>query len=192
MLIYEKTNTQVPLTLSLSQEGVGGLTSETPTVALRNALDPPPGPYNYLDFADGSFKDTGHTTKYQTLSHVERGHYLYQVNLNILADVVVGSVLVAEYQFDNGSGLVGIDNETILVVESIVNIPTETAALITGVLTPDQEQQLLDIWRVLGLDPSNPLVISETQRRAGTPAVLEQNIECDVPLPDQVTVTRIP
>lgn len=188
MLIFEKQETEAPLILTIDQEGTGGMTGQAPTVALRDAttLD------TYLDFNDLTFKNAGWATKYTPLTEVERGHYTLLLNAAIISGISVGTMLAAEYNLD-GSGLAkGEDHDLMVFVESILEIPTDTAALIAALpigLTPDQATWLQEVWQILGLDMANPLTVSKTARSAGS--VIGQNIEKDVPLAGSVRVTRV-
>ena len=189
MDIFEKQATEVPLILTIDQEGTGGLTGQAPTVALRDAttLD------MYFDFNDFTFKNSGWGMKYLALSEVERGHYTALLNPSIVAAFSVGTMLAAEYRLDGGGLAKGDDHDLLLFVESIVEIPTDTAALVAAIgtgLTPAQATWLQEVWQILGLDLANPLTVSKTQRTAG--AVISQNIEKDVPLAGSVRVTRLP
>lgn len=187
MLIYEKQLTLAPLILTLEQEDVGGLTGQTPTIAIRDAttID------SYLDFTGFTWKSSGWTTKYQTLTEVEEGDYTYFLNLAAIAAVDIGDILSIEYYYDD-SGVTRRDQETLVVVESISDIPTDTAAAIGslgGALTPEQAQRLKEIWQILGLDPSYPLVVSKTSRTVDD---IEQTIQKNVPFAGSITVTRLP
>lgn len=188
MLIYEKARTNAPFTLTIDQEGVGGVTGQAPTLAMRNATTT----NSYLDWSDLTFKTSGWTTKYIAMTEVERGHYTFLVNLSIITGITVGSILSMEYHVDDTMSVVGEDQETLLVVETIEQIATDTAALVaaggTG-LTPAQATQLQEVWQILGLDISNPLVVSKTARAAGS--VISQTIQENVPLAGSVTVTRL-
>lgn len=57
-----------------------------------------------------------------------------------------------------------------------------------GSLTPTQELQLSEIWKILGLDPTNPLIVNKTRRTAG--AAVQQDIEENVPAAGSVKITR--
>lgn len=190
-VLFEKDETFAPLTLTIDQEGSGGLTGQVPTVALRDARSPGP-PHSYFDFADGTFKTVGWTTKYQPMTEVERGHYTFEWNPSLFAAITVGSYLAAEYHLDGGTNLLGDDHDLILIVESIAEIPSDTAALISTIgtgLTPAQATQLMEIWQIHGLDNTNPLVVSPTQRSAGS--AITQSIEENVPVAGSCTVTRL-
>lgn len=71
-----------------------------------------------------------------------------------------------------------------IVTRAIDSLEKETRAA----LSTEQSEQLLDIFRVLGLDPLTPLIVSPTSRTAG--AELVQTVESDEPVEDSVTVTR--
>lgn len=188
MLIYEKSNTQAPFNLTIDQEGVGGVTGKVPTIAFRRATTL----NSYLDWSDLSFKTSGWTTKYATMTEVERGHYTSFVDLSTIAGISVGSIISVEYHVDDGGTVIGDDQETLLVVETIMEIATDTAIEVANSgasLSPAQASQLKEIWQILGLDSSNPLVVSKTQRKAGTE--IDQSIQVDVPATGSVTVTKV-
>lgn len=102
---------QVPLELTLTREGVGGVTGQSPTVALRDATTT----NNYLDWGDNTFKLAGWTTKYGPMTEVERGHYHRLLDLNLVSAIASGSLLLAEYHVDDGSGTVGSAHDLIRV-----------------------------------------------------------------------------
>lgn len=90
----EVTETVVPLDLSISKDTVGGMTGLAPTVALRNAA----GTTSYLDWNDNTFKTSGWTTKYASMTEVERGHYQRILDPTAVAAIVPGFTTVAEYR----------------------------------------------------------------------------------------------
>jgi hypothetical protein len=57
-----------------------------------------------------------------------------------------------------------------------------------GSLSPTQDLQLSEIWKILGLDPTNPLIVSKTLRTAG--GAVQQDIEENVPAAGSVKITR--
>lgn len=73
---------------------------------------------------------------------------------------------------------------------SIANINIKTDTLLTntasGSLTPTQATMLLEMYNLLGLDPTLPLIVSPSSRDAGD---ISQTIN---KIGDTVTVTRIP
>jgi hypothetical protein len=109
----DNTETALPLELTINVVPGGGLTGLTPTVALRLTATGTP---SYLDFATNTFKTSGWTTKYQTMSEIERGHYQYLANISALG-LAVGTKLSAEYHFDSGTGLTG-DGQDIVVINN--------------------------------------------------------------------------
>lgn len=188
MLIYEKSNTQAPFNLTVDLEGAGGITGATPTIAMRDATTTD----SYLDWDDLVFKTVGWTTKYKSMDEVERGHYTAIVNLASIAGISIGSILSMEYHLDEGGALLGEDQETLIVVETIMEIATDAAAQVASsgaFLSTAQASQLKEIWQILGLDSSNPLVVSKTQRSAGTE--IDQSVQVDVPAAGSVTVTKV-
>jgi hypothetical protein len=101
-MIIAPTGITFPLIFVLNQEGVGGLTGQTPTVALRNTLD-----NTYLDWVDGTFKASGWGLKYQPLSEGERGNYQHLLVQTGIPGIVQGMWLSAEFNLNGGSNLVG-------------------------------------------------------------------------------------
>lgn len=192
LYIYEKQETEAPLILTIDQEGGGGLTGQAPTVALRDAttLD------SYMEFAAGpnqfEFSTGPWTTKYFPMSEVERGHYTVLLDFSLITDIAVGSVLAAEYHLDGGVNIKGDDHDLILIVESLFEIPTTTAALVNALgtgLTPEQATWLQEVWQIHGLDITNPLTVSKTARQAGS--AISQTIEKNVPIAGSCRVTRL-
>jgi hypothetical protein len=111
-LVVEATNIAVPLVLTVTQEGVGGVTGQAPVVALRSAATPD----SYLDFADNQFKTGGWTTKYALLGETERGTYQTLVDMTALVPTPnTGDAFVAEYGLDSVVGK-GADQDVLLVV----------------------------------------------------------------------------
>ena len=62
---------------------------------------------------------------------------------------------------------------------------TVSPVIVQGSLTPDQETMLLEMYDLLGLDPTKPLVVTQTSRVAGT---ISQSIASNS---TQTTVTRV-
>jgi len=197
LIIAEISDTTASLDLSVDREGVGGVTGLTPTVAVRNANTA----NSYLDFSDSAFKTSGWTTKYQSMTEVERGHYRLTLDIDSLT-VSAGDNFIVEYRV-NESGIISDAQDRLIVVNSLYDIAgdvwdeatiahTSAGTFGTEVITSlsaSQAAQLLDIYRVLGLDPTTPLIVSKTARSSG--AGLSQTIQENVPTSGQVTVTRI-
>ena len=55
-------------------------------------------------------------------------------------------------------------------------------------LTTIQATQLLELFRILGLDPTTPLIVSKTSRTAG--GTISQTVEENVPVAGSVKITR--
>lgn len=121
--IAEATDTAVPLSLTIDQEGVGGVTGQSPTVALRNATTVD----SYLDFGDNTFKTVGWTTKYASMTEIERGHYFRSFDATA-ASIAAGTVLSAEYRVDDGGSILGDDHDLIRFVTSIDDIPGDVGS----------------------------------------------------------------
>ena len=69
-------------------------------------------------------------------------------------------------------------------------ILADLAAILSagGNLTPEQTTQLIEIWQVLGLDPTHPLIVDSISRVAGT--AITQTIEENVPAVGSVRITK--
>lgn len=128
MLLVERSNTGVPLAVTIDREGTGGVTGLVPTVALRNARTV----NSYLDFGDGTFKTSGWATKYATMTEIERGHYQRLVDFSSIPAIVSGFVASAEFHVDNGVGILGDDHDLIFVVESVEDVPADVLALLSS------------------------------------------------------------
>ncbi len=113
--IVDVLATAEPLVLSVSG-GSGGVTGLSPTVALRDAATT----NSYLDFNDNTFKTSGWTTKYASMTEVERGHYQRALNVSTLPSVAAGKVYAAEYRVAEGSTF--IDVHDVLTVTAIVDV----------------------------------------------------------------------
>jgi hypothetical protein len=80
MLLFEVGDTIVPINLMLTQNGVP-MVGETVTAGVRRKSD-----NLFLDFADNTFKASGHTTKFQALTDLNgtdadlAGHYAFLWN----------------------------------------------------------------------------------------------------------------
>jgi hypothetical protein len=108
--IYEVGASVIPLTLTIDQEGAGGVVGKSPTVALRNAATS----NSYLDWADSTFKAAGWTTKYASMTEIERGHYQRILDSSAVAAIVDETVLAAEFHVDDGGDVVGDDADLLV------------------------------------------------------------------------------
>jgi hypothetical protein len=111
-LTAEITAVSIPLTLTISQDGVGGISGQSPTVAIRMGATT----NSYLDFSDATFKTVGWVLKYGSMTESENGHYTRPLAVASLG-LPAGTVLVAEYFVDDGVSVAGVDTDEILLVE---------------------------------------------------------------------------
>jgi len=197
LIIAESTDTSISLDLTIDQEGAGGVTGLTPTVSLRDSTTM----NRYLDFNDNTFKTSGWTTKDANMSEVEDGHYKYDLDVTSFS-ASVGSIYIVEYAVNDGGSVVGNAHDRLVVVSSYYDIPSDmwdeaTSAHVSAgtfglevqtKLTSTQAAQLLDIYRIFGLDPTSPLIVSKTARTAG--GGISQTIQENAPTAGSVTVTR--
>lgn len=118
MLIVEKTDSAIPLALSVSQAGVGGVTGLSPTVAIRRG----DSATLYFDWTDGTFKNAGWGSKYGAMLEVERGHYVAFLDASAAAGILAGQTLVVEYHVDDGAAVKGDTHELLTVVASLYSL----------------------------------------------------------------------
>lgn len=196
LIIAETTDVDVSLDLTINRGGVGGITGLSPTVSVRDASTS----NSFLDFNDNTFKTGGWTTKDASMTDVGRGHYRRTLDVSAFSPAA-GSMYVIEYHVDDGGDVVGDAHDKLIAVNSLYDIPSDvwdeaTSAHVTAgtfgaevqeKLDPAQAAQLLDIYRIFGLDPTEPLIVSKTARAAGS---VVQTIEEDVPAAGSVKVTR--
>jgi hypothetical protein len=122
----EVSETALPLELIIEQLGMGGVTGQAPTVALRNISAGLPS--SYLDWSDATFKTSGWVTKFQPMTEIGGGYY--QQILNVAALLLpVDTKLAAEYAVNNGAGVQGIDADMYEVVEVQAEVNTLRKAL---------------------------------------------------------------
>jgi len=110
------SDTALPLVLTINQEGIGGITGKSPTVAIRQISTG-----YYLDWADDTFKVSGWTTKYAVLSELERGHYQRLLDITAISSSA-NSVLAAEFYVDDGAGVSGVDHDLLIITDDTDNI----------------------------------------------------------------------
>ena len=123
----------IPLVLTVSKAGSGGVTGLTPTVQLYRSSDG-----FYLDWNDSVFKSSGWTTIDGSLSDIGGGNYTRSLDLAAVGAVVL-DVLVAFYKLDNGP-IKGVSNdvfnvEDLEVMRQLVTNRIEDAPGNPGTLT---------------------------------------------------------
>lgn len=153
----------IPLPLTIEQEGVGGVTGKSPTVALRDGATL----NSYLDWNDLTFKTGGWTTKYTTMSEVERGHYQQDLDLSAIG-AVIGNIFVAEYHVDDG-GVVKGDAIDVVVVgqDTLVSWQqiADDTSLIRKAITNRQEEYPGTPGRLILYDDDGSTKILEQELR---------------------------
>lgn len=114
----ELSSTSFALSLAILKESASGLigvTGQAPTVMLRDAATSS----RYLDFTDHTLKTVGWTTKTQTLTEVGGGYYRGTLNIaTILPAIPQNTLFVAEYFVNNGSDVIGISHDMLLMVNA--------------------------------------------------------------------------
>lgn len=118
-MILAQLGLVVPLDLEIEMEGVGGLTGQAPTVAVRDSQSST----RYLDWSDNVFKTSGWVTQYSLMTEVQRGHYRHSWNTALTPGIVAGQYFVAEYH--NPGPSVGDTADLIKIVASVNDVPVD-------------------------------------------------------------------
>jgi hypothetical protein len=174
----DTTEIALPLELSISQYGVGGVTGQAPTVAIRLAAAGTP---SYLDWGSSTFKTSGWATKYQVMSEIERGHYQQMLNVSTLA-LTANTKLIAEFAVTGAFPILGVAQEEIYVnnVTSQVTLLRKVAKNrleeTSGnpghlVLYDDDNVTAIETWSITDETGGAvlPAVGTPSKRSAGTP-----------------------
>ena len=96
----------IPLSLTISRPGVGGVVGETPTVELRR------GDGYFLDWNDNTFKNVGWTQKDGPMTDLGGGKYIRDVNLALIGAQPT-TVLVAYYTVTGPNAAVANDTYSV-------------------------------------------------------------------------------
>jgi hypothetical protein len=141
----ERTETQVPLELVVTQSGIGGITGLVPVARIRDGNTP----NSYLDFNDFTFKIAGWVAQTISLTEVGNGFYTEFLDLTAITNLPDAThYLNAEFIVSGagavkGSGLTQIllsrgayDSGGTLVSSTVTGIST-TTVLATGFTEPD-------------------------------------------------------
>ena len=102
-------------------------------------------------------------------------------------NTITGSLTVISGSVSSVQSGVNTANQQILIVSGGVSAVQQTIESTGGALTPTQATMLLEMYNLLGLDPTKPLVVSPSQRTAGID--IDQTITQNGSV---VTVTRVP
>jgi hypothetical protein len=106
----DKSITSLPLVLVVTQPGLGGIPTQTSTVAIRNAATT----NSYLDWNTGLFATSGWGLKDGPMSSIGNGIYQRNLLLSAAPGLTVGLFFVVEY---TTSGVVmGVDQEVYQIV----------------------------------------------------------------------------
>ena len=124
----ERTSTDLPLELLVARGG--GTTGLTCVVALRDGATDG----DYLDFADGTFKAAGWTTRQSAMVEISAanapGKYVLRVDLSSLTIPAATDYLVAEYAV---SGTVtAVAQDVVELVASAYDLPADIDAELSG------------------------------------------------------------
>lgn len=95
--------TAIPIELTVSLFGTGGLTGLSPTYRLRDGSTS----NSYLDFADNTFKTSGWTQQTQSLTEIgTTGRYRHVLNGSLIPAMVAGFFAVVEYVVSGANAMI--------------------------------------------------------------------------------------
>jgi len=135
-----RQDTIVPIDIAINDSS-GGVAGLTVAMAVRDATTTD----MYLDFNDVTFKNAGWGNRTTALTDLTTGVYVLNGGLNVSTWANLNANRLA----------VSLEFE----VTGAVN------AIVTDALELRNSDQSIDMWRILGLDASNPLVDNTTYRR---------------------------
>jgi hypothetical protein len=130
----------------------------------------------------GDVIDSAAGTSIPTYAFLQNGWRIKPQEANHTLNVTGGVLLVA------GGGDPFINTTGSYIVRINYSQPVQAITVATGGssgLTTQQETMLLEMYNLLGLDPTKPLVVTNTTRTAGT---ISQTIDTNA---SQTTVTRV-
>ena len=126
------TETALPLTFTLMQEGVGGVTGASVQLAIRNGETG-----MWLDFFDVTFKPAAWVQRVVAAAEVSAalapGTYQYVLDVSAIVGVAAGLQMVVEWEVT--APTTGIDHDTIQVVDPAGGAPEpriSLSATVTG------------------------------------------------------------
>ncbi len=96
-----------------------------------------------------------------TASYVETASFVQTTDTVLNADITVESVNTASY-------VEYVNSPVTIAAGQTVTASLDPNTVVTASLTTAQENMLLEVYRLLGLDPTRPLVVSPTSRTAGS------------------------
>ena len=195
------------LTWRLSDPSGAPILNAAPTVLIRNMAD-----NQIYDWFDSTFRGSNWAIKQKTMTEVDQVNFpgVYETTLNIVP-FIDGTY----HAYTNYSGMYSQSSDTEMMVRSgrfiaeaeysnvtqlitnVANVHAQIRANLTTELNhimvlqnglgldSTQAQMLLEIYRIYGLDPSIPLIVSDTNRTAGA---INQNI---VSTANTTTVQRV-
>lgn len=166
----------VPLDLTISQEGVGGVTGQDAFVRVRDGSTT----NSFLDWADNTFKTVGWTEQFRLMSEVGRGHYTTELDLSAIG-AIVGNAFIAEYTVDDGGDVVGDAHDVILVGLQALTDMTQLLAdisLLRKIYTNRQEQFPGDPGTLILWDDDGVTPLLEWQLRDAAGNGVIANVGC--------------
>lgn len=166
----------VPLELTISQEGVGGVLGQDAFVRVRDGSTT----NSFLDWADNTFKTVGWAERDRLLDEVGGGHYTTQLSL---ADIgaVVGNVFIAQYTVDDGGDVVGDAHDVVLVgLQALTDMAALLAdvSLLRKLYTNRQEQFPGNPGRLILWDDDGVTPLLEWELRDAAGNGIVSNVGC--------------
>lgn len=137
------SNTALPLVLTVSQQGVGGVAGLAPTVAVRLGSTT----NMYLDWTTGVFMAAGWVVRDQPLTDIGGGTYQALLDMTTLVGVVVGDTLVAEYTVPDPVVARAADHDSIEVVADLDGPRISFSATATGAAPAQTVEALASLVR---------------------------------------------
>ena len=170
-LIVDRAETEVPLSLSLT-EGGGAVLGATVLVAIRDSKTQD----SYLDFNDLTFKTVGWTTREASVAELANGFYSVSGGLDLTAITnlpVTTNLLVAEYRVTAPAASLGSVQEYIH-VQADVNVKriheSETAARML------EEGTRGNVYGTVGVASSSTSIVTSALTPAADAAIANQQV----------------
>ena len=116
MLFAQRTDPAYSLILSVTDGPDGAVTGLAPTVRIRDGATVD----SYLDFADATFKVSGHTTLEATMAEIGNGHYEYDLDIAGITGIAARTSLVAEYHVEDGG--LELDQSAVVVLQQLTGV----------------------------------------------------------------------
>tara|TARA_R110000851_G_C13102760_1_gene569227 strand:- start:10524 stop:11909 length:1386 start_codon:yes stop_codon:yes gene_type:complete len=176
------------------KSGCVGLTSEIPVIDLANeekhiAMRNWSGPVKFINSSNAlttACIDVGSGATVIIDASITEGEFIIRGSAKVV-HTQTGNENIVKETTEEGVWISDNGVATISVMSSISDMIT--AMVTTGAMTAEQSTQLIDIWKVMGLDINNPLIVDDAANSRTAGVDLNQSI---VTVGDATTVTRQP